>query len=175
MSYHSVDQVNALSGNAFIALLGNVIESWPLGATFVFENNLPVISRSKLVLAFQTYLDHLSTTDKVNILQLHPDLAGRLAAEGKLTAESTEEQRLAGLDRLSSKELEELQTLNAKYFEKFGFPFVICVRQAKRIEAILAGLRRRLGNERDVEVLGGIEEVKHICGLRIEQLVQDTI
>lgn len=170
-STSSIDEINSLSQEQFTALLGNAIESWPLGASQVFETNLPVESRDQLVTAFQVYLEDLSFADKVHILQLHPDLAGRLAAEGKLTAESTAEQKSVGLDRLAAEELAELQTLNGEYLERFGFPFVICVRQAKKIEAILAGLRRRLGNERNAEVLGGIEEVKQICGLRIQQLV----
>lgn len=34
-------------------------------------------------------------------MKLHPDLAGKLADEGKLTIESTEEQKAAGLDQIS--------------------------------------------------------------------------
>lgn len=170
----SVTQLNALSASGFVALLGNVIESWSAGAEHVYANNLPIGSRAELVLAFQTYLDGLPAADKIRILQLHPDLAGRLAAEGKLTAESTQEQKAAGLDRLDAAEAIELQTLNQLYLEQFGFPFVICVRQTNRIEAILAGLRQRLQHERETEVVAGIEEVKKICALRVEVLVADA-
>ena len=45
---------------------------------------------------------------------LHPDLAGRLADEGKLTSESTREQKSAGLDKLSIAEKEKMNQLNSR-------------------------------------------------------------
>jgi 2-oxo-4-hydroxy-4-carboxy-5-ureidoimidazoline decarboxylase len=42
-----------------------------------------------------------SHAERLEVLCAHPDLAGRLAIAGELTAESTSEQAGAGLDRLS--------------------------------------------------------------------------
>lgn len=49
---------------------------------------------------------------KAGILRCHPDLAGKLAAAGELTHESTMEQKAAGLDSMTSEELKKLNHFN---------------------------------------------------------------
>ena len=41
---------------------------------------------------------------------------------------------------------ERFEKLNAAYRQKFGFPFVICVRRQTR-DAVLDAFERRLGND----------------------------
>jgi 2-oxo-4-hydroxy-4-carboxy-5-ureidoimidazoline decarboxylase len=70
---------------------------------------------------------------RVALIAAHPDLAGRVTREGRLTPASTIEQASAGLDRLTPEEIKRFDTLNTSYRARFGFPFVICVReQTKR-------------------------------------------
>ena len=61
---------------------------------------------------------------KEGVLRLHPDLAGRLAAAGQLTSESTKEQSAAGLHLMTEDERHRMSNLNEQYRNKFGFPFV---------------------------------------------------
>ena len=103
-------------------------------------------------------------------MRLHPDLAGRLAASGGLTTESTKEQQSAGLHTLTDQERQKMNELNQEYKQKFGFPFVICARENKK-EAILSGLDRRLNNSLETEAVTGVEEVKKICRLRLLDIV----
>lgn len=110
-------------------------------------------------------------TDKVAVLQSHPDLAGKLLDENKLSSESATEQSLAGLDKLNAEKRTQLIQANTKYAQKFGFPFVICVRQNNTIDRIFDGFYNRLPNTRDQEIINGINEVKKICKLRIENIV----
>ncbi|MGI9509780.1 MAG: allantoinase PuuE, partial [Geminicoccaceae bacterium] len=65
---------------------------------------------------------------RLGVLTAHPDLAGKLAAAGRLTAESTAEQAGAGLDHLTDEEHAAFTSLNDAYTEKFGFPFIVAVR-----------------------------------------------
>nr|CAD7593285.1 unnamed protein product [Timema genevievae] len=109
-------------------------------------------------------------TGKEEVLRCHPDLAGRLSEEGKLTAESAREQHAAGLHKLTLENKRDIDQLNKRYKEKFGFPFVICARENKA-NAILLGLKRRLDNSKESELEEGIQEVKKICRLRICELV----
>lgn len=51
-------------------------------------------------------------TDKEIILLKHPELAGKLLDEGKLTGESKNEQKSAGLDNLTKEEKLSLSQLN---------------------------------------------------------------
>lgn len=56
-----------------------------------------------------------------------------------------------------------------RYKAKFKFPFVICARENK-VDAILKGLNVRLNNSREEELIIGVNEVKKICKLRIEDI-----
>jgi 2-oxo-4-hydroxy-4-carboxy-5-ureidoimidazoline decarboxylase len=78
---------------------------------------------------FLSLLCFFTIPGKEGILRLHPDLAGRLAASGNLTAESTKEQSSAGLQNLTEQERQKMNHLNQQYKQKFGFPFVICARE----------------------------------------------
>lgn len=105
-------------------------------------------------------------------MRQHPDLAGKLAESGDLSAESTAEQQQAGLADLTMSQKQELNELNEEYKIKFGYPFVICVRETNKLEAILSAIKLRLNNTVEQEVQTGIDEVKKICRLRIQQIVE---
>ena len=76
------------------------------------------------------------------------------------------------IDQMTLDEKTEMDNLNQKYKNKFGFPFIICVRLNKK-EAIFGGLRSRLHNEHDQELQNGINEVLKITELRIRDLIFD--
>ena len=76
----------------------------------------------------------------------HPDLAGKAAREGKLTADSTAEQASAGLDRLSDEEFAASTGSTTPTGQKFGMPFIVCVRRHGK-ELILREFERRLQND----------------------------
>lgn len=166
----SIDDVNKLSSIEFVNIFKNVVELWPKAAELVFLKH-PFKNRTKLITHFNDYLKDLNINNKVAVLQSHPDLAGKLLDEKKLSNESTDEQMSAGLNQLTVKQSFQMLELNTKYKQKFGFPFVICVRQNNKIDCILDGFRNRLPNNRDQEINNGIEEVKRICQLRIEDIV----
>ena len=108
---------------------------------------------------------------KEGILRVHPDLAGRIAQAGQLTQESTKEQSAADLNLMTSSEKLKMTSLNEKYKEKFGFPFVICARLNKK-EAILQGLELRCQNSTSEELRTGVQEVMKICELRVRDIIR---
>lgn len=173
MSYKlSMDEVNKLTSTKFVKMFRNVVEFQPEAAKAVVQKR-PFLDRIELNAYFAEYLNSLSTNSKVNVLQSFPDLAGKHLDENELSIESNDEHISAGLDQLTIKQSFQMHALNAEYKHRFGFPFVICVRQNNRIECILHGIRNRLPNSRDQEVINGIEEVKKICQLRIENIVDE--
>ena len=109
---------------------------------------------------------------RVALIRAHPDLAGKAALAGELTAESANEQASAGLDRLSPEEYERFHRLNAAYREKFGLPYVVCVRDNTK-ETIFAGAERRLSNSREEEIETALAEISRIGRLRLEDLVEN--
>nr|CAD7578049.1 unnamed protein product [Timema californicum] len=164
-----LEEVNGLTPQEFLQVFGNVVEDRPDVARHVAALR-PFSGVEQLTDTALLYLDTLSLEGKEEVLRCHPDLAGRLAEEGKLTAESAGEQHAAGLHKLTPEDKRDIDQLNKRYKEKFGFPFVICARENKA-NAILLGLKRRVNNSKESELEEGIQEVKKICRLRICELV----
>jgi 2-oxo-4-hydroxy-4-carboxy-5-ureidoimidazoline decarboxylase len=111
-----------------------------------------------------------SDDERLALIRAHPELAGKAAIDRNLTAESTAEQASAGLDRLTEAEFARFHELNAAYRGRFGFPFVICVRQTDKA-GILAAMERRLANDRETELATAIAEVGAIVRLRLEDVL----
>lgn len=105
--------------------------------------------------------------EQLALIRAHPELAGKAAVDGSLTEASAAEQASAGLDRLSRAEFERFHALNSAYCEKFGFPFIICVRLTDKA-GILAAMERRLANDRDTEIAAALEQIGEIVRLRLE-------
>lgn len=164
-----VEEVNALGSEQFVWIFNNIVESYPQAAIAIC-NQRPFISADHLADAVSNYLNLLPPHGKEEVLRLHPDLAGRLNDEGRLTKDSTREQQSAGLHNLTPEEKVQMNQLNGSYREKFGFPFVICARENKAA-AILQGLQTRMHNSYQDELENGINEVKKICRLCVKELI----
>lgn len=167
----TLEDINRLSPVEFQHLFHNVVELWPAAAAAV-STKLPFGSVNELISHFHHYLDSIDNSSKILILQSHPDLAGRLLNTNSLSVESANEQAAAGLNHLTAQQRMVLSDENKQYRTKFGFPFVICVRQTNKIEKILEGLNARLPNDKQTEITLGINEVKKICSIRICDIVE---
>ena len=104
--------------------------------------------------------------EKLALIRAHPELAGKAAVDGRLTEASAAEQASAGLDRLTQAEFDRFHALNTAYRDKFGFPFIICVRLTDKA-GILAAMERRLANDRDSEIETAIGQIGEIVRLRL--------
>lgn len=111
-----------------------------------------------------------SEKERLGVLTAHPDLAGKLAAAKRLTAESTAEQAGAGLDALTDEERETFTRANEAYTTKFGFPFIIAVRDHTK-ESILQAFERRLQNSREDEFDTACKQVERIAEFRLMDLL----
>ncbi|MSO67234.1 MAG: 2-oxo-4-hydroxy-4-carboxy-5-ureidoimidazoline decarboxylase, partial [Pseudolabrys sp.] len=80
------------------------------------------------------------------------------------------EQGSLGLDRLSADEFTRFTQLNTAYRERFGFPFIICVRQHTR-DSILKQFDRRLHNNAAAERSAALDEIALITGLRLVAMI----
>ena len=111
-----------------------------------------------------------SEAERLGVLKAHPDLAGKLAQARRLTADSTAEQASAGLDALTDDEREAFTRLNDAYTAKFGFPFIIAVKDNTKA-GILAAFRARIDNDRDTEFAAACKQVERIAELRLNALL----
>ncbi|MEQ8778396.1 MAG: allantoinase PuuE [Roseibium album] len=108
--------------------------------------------------------------ERLGVLKAHPDLAGKLAQAGRLTAESTSEQASAGLDLLTDDERETFKDLNTAYVAKHGFPFIIAVRDNDK-SSILAAFHRRIDNDGPTEFKEACNQVERIARHRLQDLL----
>lgn len=107
---------------------------------------------------------------KLDVLNAHPDLAGKLAAAKRLTVESTKEQASAGLDALTDEERKTFVELNGRYTEKFGFPFIIAVKENTR-DSIQEAFETRIANDRTTEFATACKQVERIAWHRLQELL----
>lgn len=111
-----------------------------------------------------------STDARLGVLRAHPDLAGKLAAAKRLTAESTSEQSSAGLDALTDQERARFTELNTAYTAKHGFPFIIAVRDHTK-SSILAAFEARISNDSETELAEACRQVERIAELRLKEVL----
>jgi len=118
-------------------------------------------------------VDNASREQQLALINAHPDLAGKAQLRGELTEDSSSEQASAGLDQCSAAELESFHALNSAYKKKFGFPFIMAVRESNRQE-ILAAFESRLDNDYDAEFETALQEIHTIARLRLKALQEAT-
>ena len=158
----------------FVGRFGGVFEHSPWIAEAAWDADLPddAGTADGLHAAMVAVLRAAPRQRKLDLLNAHPDLAGRLAVRGELTPESSAEQAGAGLDRCTPDEFARFTVLNDAYKARFGFPFILAVKGRTRAE-ILAAFERRVTNTPEVEFATALEQVERIALLRIRDLVPE--
>jgi 2-oxo-4-hydroxy-4-carboxy-5-ureidoimidazoline decarboxylase len=164
-----LDMLNAANRTAFAAVLGEVMELAPWVADEAYAAR-PFASLAALYQAMTDAVRNAGEARQRALIDGHPDLAGKAARAGKLTADSTAEQAGAGLDRLSDEEFANFHRLNDAYRKKFGMPFIVCVRRHGK-DSILREFARRLNNDAATERAAALAEIFRIAALRLDQRV----
>ena len=121
---------------------------------------------SQLAGAMKAIVDDATRERKLELLRAHPDLCEKVGKIVELTAASQEEQSRAGLQSLSENELERFSNANSGYRAKFGFPFILAVRNATKF-TVLAALEGRLSNCIENEFVNAISQVHKIAWMRL--------
>jgi 2-oxo-4-hydroxy-4-carboxy-5-ureidoimidazoline decarboxylase len=158
-------EVNALDAESFTIRLRPVFEHSPWVAARTAEAG-PFASRQELYATLCRTVREASEDEKLALIRAHPDLVGGSV----LTNESRAEQKSAGLADLSPPEIERFREFNRRYWEKFGFPFVICAR-LNRKDAILQAFPLRLEHPREQEIETALDEIFKIAALRLDDLI----
>jgi 2-oxo-4-hydroxy-4-carboxy-5-ureidoimidazoline decarboxylase len=156
----------------FLEVCGPVFEN----STWIAERTWPrrpFPSIEDLHRELMATVDGAAEEEKIGLIAAHPDLVGRMAREGALSAQSSREQEAAGLAALSAQEIARFEACNHAYRQKFGFPFVICARENRK-EAILAAFPERLAHSRAEEVAAALAEIAKIARLRLRDAVTEA-
>ena len=165
-------QLSSLDQAAFTQQLAAIFEHspWVPERTWAYRpfNTLDALHERMVHVVAQA-----STSEQRALIKAHPQLAGQEARAGSLTEASAQEQRGAGLDQCSPDELRRLDTLNANYMEKFGFPFIIAVKGRNRYQ-IMDAIEARLTHSPETEFQTCLDEIAQIARFRLEALLDSS-
>jgi OHCU decarboxylase len=160
----------------FIGRFGDVYEHSPWVAEQCFTAARGLTDAEKIAAIFAACVDRADRNTKLALIRAHPDLGDR-AAERRdhvaLTEASSAEQASAGIDQCSPEELRRFHECNERYKAKFGFPFIMAVRNSNRHE-ILAAFAERLEHDREAEFNRAISEIHKIARLRLSKMFEDS-
>jgi N-carbamoyl-L-amino-acid hydrolase len=163
-------ELNAADEPTFVALLDGIYEHSPWIAQAAWAQR-PFASAPHLKHALASVVRLADPDRQKALIRAHPELAGKAAVTGQLTAESTNEQSRAGLTHCSPAEFARLQHLNAAYNARFGWPFIVAVRgprgQGLSREQIIDTFERRLDNAADFELAECLRHIHRIAEIRL--------
>jgi 2-oxo-4-hydroxy-4-carboxy-5-ureidoimidazoline decarboxylase len=162
---NSIADVNALDLRSFAMQFGDVAEHSPWVAKAAAAMR-PFATREVMIAAFEQSLHKAGSEMQLLLLRAHPDLAGR----AKLTSDSQNEQKGAGLDTLTAEEFARFTELNDNYKARFGFPFIFAVKGATKHQ-ILDSFEKRIHNSKEDEFAMALSQVMRIFRFRIEDRV----
>lgn len=135
--------------------------AWPRG---------PFRSADELHAAMMQAVHEASREEQLGLIRAHPELAGREAVEGSLTADSSSEQGRLGFTALSREEFQNMQRLNRAYRDRFGFPCIVALRLHPTRESVMREMERRSRNDPETEVKNALEQIGHITRGRLEKI-----
>lgn len=162
---YSIAQLNHMSQDEFVSALGAVFEDTPAIARAAW-NQHPFTTVTDLQQAMVAVVDRLSHAEQLALIRAHPDLGSKAT----MADASVQEQASVGLDRLTPAEYDRFHIANQAYTAKFGFPFIIAVKNHTKT-SILDAFDRRLHHTLDAEVTQALVEIMQIAQFRLEALV----
>ena len=166
----TVADLNTLDRASFTAALGHLFEHSPWVAEETWPQR-PFRDAAHLHAELCASMRAAPRERQLALIRAHPDLAGRLAQQRKLTAESTREQASAGLNELSAAELADFQKLNDAYRARFGFPFIICARLNAK-DTIVRAMQVRSHHTPEEEFQAALAEIEKIARLRLDDFLE---
>ena len=170
----TLNEINHYLPAEFSAAFGAVYEHspWIAERAFALKGMGGFSSRAAVLAALVATVHSASEAEKLALLNSHPELAGKEAAAGTLTDESTREQAAAGLSTMTAADVAQLREFNAAYRAKFGFPFIIVARNNSQ-GAIFGAIKSRLLNTRSMEFNNNLMQVGEIARLRLLDLITE--
>ncbi|MBE9184996.1 2-oxo-4-hydroxy-4-carboxy-5-ureidoimidazoline decarboxylase [Microcoleus sp. LEGE 07076] len=164
---YSLVELNQMGSEEFTEALGAIFEHTPDIARRTWDDR-PFASTAELYAKMVTVVNSMTEAEKLALIQAHPDLGSK----AKMAEASVNEQAGAGLDRLSVEEFDRFQSLNRSYREKFGFPFIVAVKNHTKT-SILAAFKQRLDNSFETEIQQAVAEICQIARFRLESAIHN--
>lgn len=161
----TINQLNKTSLTQFIESLGDIFEHSPWIADKAYTGR-PFSSIEHLYQEMIAVVEQSTPEQKLTLIKAHPNLGDR----AEMSDNSIQEQAGAGLKDLTALEYKNFISLNKKYMDKFGFPFILAVR-GKDKQQIYDAMETRIGNDAETEFLTAIQEIYKIALFRLNEKI----
>ncbi len=165
--------LHALGESQFVDHLGAVVEHSPWVARRAWAH-APFASFEALYDAMAHSIHGATQAQQLTLLRAHPELAGREAVAGTMTADSNAEQARLGLMALSPQTLARLTALNQAYQARFGYPFIVALRLHESLDSVLLDGEMRLTHDPDTEWPIALGQVCEVMRGRLARAVHDN-
>lgn len=155
-----------MNQNVFTKTLGWVYECSPWIAEHVW-NHKPFLSLDHLKQSMATIVEKADSIERLQLIKAHPDLASRI----DMAEASVKEQSAIGLNALTREEYEEFLSLNNRYKDKFGFPFIVAVRGLDKT-MIKVAMKNRISSDKESEMTEAIRQINDIASHRLNDFIK---
>lgn len=149
----------------FVAVLGGIFENTPAIAQQAW-NRRPFINIEALRQCLVDIMNRMTVDEQILLMRSHPDLGSKV----RMAESSVKEQARVGLDQLTQVEYQQFQELNQAYQKRFGFPFIVAVKNHTKA-SILANFQTRLGNSLEAEQAQALAEIVQIAQFRLDEIL----
>lgn len=167
MNRYSLSALNQMNQGEFIAALGAIFEESPWVAEKAWFKQ-PFANIKTLYHTMVDIVKNSSSEQQLTLICAHPDLGSK----AKMAEASVQEQAGVGLDCLTPSEYEQFHQFNQNYKAKFGFPFIIAVRNHTKA-SILTSFEQRLNYSLETEKTTALEEIYKIAQFRLDEQVYE--
>ena len=171
MSACVLERINAMDRASFLSVFGALYEHSPWIAGKAWDISHPFAFSASVYEEMKAVIAAATEEQKLRLVREHPELARRAGVDLDLTKASQSEQASAGLDRLTPDEYAHFNAVNGAYAERFGMPFVICVRLSDK-QHIMSEMERRLTHSPQEELVTALGEIDKIAALRFSDVLE---
>jgi 2-oxo-4-hydroxy-4-carboxy-5-ureidoimidazoline decarboxylase len=161
----NLTQLNEMERDEFVAILGGIFEGTPAIARQAWEQR-PFNTVEALHHCMVEVMNGMTVDEQVMLMRSHPDLG----SQARMADASVKEQAGVGLDQLMLEEYRQFQGLNQDYQARFGFPFIVAVKNHTK-STILEAFQTRLRNSIEAEREQALAEIVQIARFRLDEML----
>lgn len=147
---YTIDELNDMTVDSYEKSLSAIFEdtTWPIVEA---AKKRPFIGFVDMYINIVKIVENSGADKQLELIKSHPELACKTLRNNNIAILSQGEQSSAGLNECTEDEAKELAQLNASYSEKFGFPFLLAVKNASK-EQIFTSVKMRMNNNPKTEL-----------------------
>jgi 2-oxo-4-hydroxy-4-carboxy-5-ureidoimidazoline decarboxylase len=161
----NLTQLNGMERDQFVAVLGEIFEGTPAIARQAWDQR-PFTNVESLHQCMVEMMNRMTVDEQMVLIRSHPELSSK----ARMAEASVKEQAGVGLDQLTQEEYQQFQDLNQAYQERFGFPFIVAVKNHTKA-SILEAFQTRLRNSVEAERRQALAEIVQIARFRLDEML----